>query len=167
MKKIILFCFFLAILSCKAQDNNILTFDSLSPKLIDYLLLKGEIDSIRAKKLKSKEYKFAFVGFFNKTEKGELKDGIYVFSSLASHNQVYYVIVENNSFQILDFSKREELDDTLKKILDFSERQKYCVDITSELISDVIKSYYNINKFPINRRDINCYKGVVSSEDLP
>jgi hypothetical protein len=154
-------------LSCKAQVSNPLTFDSISLKLIDYLYLKGEIDLNRAEKLKTKEHKFGFVGFFNKTEKGELKDGVYVFSSLSSNNLVYYVIVENNSFQILDFSKREELDNTLKIVLDFSERKKYCVDITSELISSIVKSFYNINKYPMNRRDINCYKGVVSSDDLP
>ena len=67
----------------------------------------------------------------------------------------------------MDFSKREELDNTLKIVLDFSERKKYCVDITSELISSIVKSFYNINKYPMNRRDINCYKGVVSSDDLP
>jgi hypothetical protein len=167
MKKIFFLFFTFVILSCKAQDSSVLTFDSLSVKLIDYLYLKGEIDSVRSEKLKNKEYKFGFVGFFNNTEKGVLKDGIYVFSSLTSNNLVYYVIVENNSFQILDFSKREELENTIKLILDFSERKKYCVDITSDLISSIIKSFYNINKYPINRRDVNCYNGVISTEDLP
>jgi hypothetical protein len=140
MKKIILFCVLFTTLSCKAQVNNELTFDSLSLKLIDYLYSKGEIDSNRVKKLKDKEYKFSLVGFFNKTEKGDLKDGVYIFSSLSSHSQIFYVIVENNTFQILDFSKREELDDALKKVLDFSDRKKYCVDITKELVLSVVNS---------------------------
>lgn len=167
MKKAFFFCSLITALSVNAQVNEVLTFDSISLKLIDYLHLKGEIDSNRVQKLKSKEYKFGFVGFINKTDKGDLKDGIYVFSSLSSHSQIFYVIVENNTFTILDFSKRAELDDAIKKILDFSERKKYCVDITTELVSAVVGSYYNINKYPLNRRDINCYKGIVSNDDLP
>ncbi len=167
MKKTFIFILLLTSICCKPQDIKSLTFDSLSEKLIDYLYLKGEIDENRSKKLKNKEYKFHFVGFFNKTEKGELKDGVYTFSSLSSHSQLYYVIVENEGYQILDFSKREELDDVIKKVLDFSERKKYCVDITSELVISLVNSFYNYNKTPLNRRDLNCYYGIIDSEDLP
>lgn len=167
MKKTFILILLLTAICCKSQHINTLTFYSLSEKLIEYLYFKDEIDYNRSEKLKSKEYKFHFVGFFNKTEKGELKEGVYTFSSLSSHSQLYYVIVEKNEYQILDFTKREELDDSIKKILDFSERKKYCVDITIELILSIVKSFYNYNVNPLNRKDINCYYGKVSNEELP
>lgn len=43
----------------------------------------------------------------------------------------------------------------------------YCVEITKEIVTSIIDSYYKYNKNPLNRIDVNCEKGVVDKKDLP
>lgn len=167
MRKTAIIIILLISLACKSQVNNELTFDSVSLKLIEYYYHKGDIDFERFKKLQNKEHKFSFVGLLNGTDSGHLKDGVYVFSLLSSHSQMYYLIIENNRFEILSLINRRELDLTISKILDFSERKKYCVEITKEIVISIIDSFYKYNKNPLNRIDVNCEKGVVDKKDLP
>lgn len=154
-------------MSCKSQIVNELTYDSLKIKLVDFLQNQNEIDSLRAEKLKSGEHTFNLRGLFNNRMDKKLINGVYAFSSLSSNSKAYFVIIESNSFTILDLSTRVGLDKAIKDVLDFSERSKYCVAISSEIVSRLVTVYYNINKNPLNRSDINCYKGVINTDDLP
>ena len=153
--------------SCKIQKTENLTFDTLSSDLITFLYKKKEINYERSEKLKSKEYSFNLRGLFNNKSKGELINGIYAFSSFNSHGRAYFVIVNNNDYTILDISTRKGLDTSIKNVLDFCEKERYCVDITNQCITSIISVYYKINKNPLNKIDVNCEHGIVNTDDLP
>lgn len=167
MKNILIILLVTFVCSCKAQNVENLTYKSLKNILVDFLNSKNEINNERAIKYKSGEYKFNLRGVFNNWQEEKLKKGIYAFSSFGSHSRAYFVIVENEKYTILDISTREGLDLAIKNVLDFSEKQKYCVDITEKYISKLISVYYNINKKPGQGIDINCEKGISNTDDLP
>lgn len=159
-----------AFVSCKSQKNittEELTFETLKKELIFFLKSKNELDQLRYEKLISGESTFNLSGLFNNKREGKLINGIYAFSVFSAHSKGYFVIIEDNSFKILDFSSREGLDQSIKHVLDFSERSKYCVSITSEIISRLVTVYYNVNKSPLAGFDINCQKGITTTDDLP
>ena len=167
MKKVILFFFLLSTFLVFSQDDKKLTFDNLKPFLIDFLFEKNQLSLERVDKLKSGEHDFNLRGVFNNKRDGELINGIYAFSNFSSHSKAFFVLVENNEFTILDLDNRDGLDVSIKNVLDFSERNKYCVLITSEIITRLLKVYYNKNVNPLIGQDINCIRGVVDFEDLP
>ena len=146
MKNIFIYLVLFFSISCKSQVSDKLTFDTLKIELINFLSSKNELDKSRAEKLKKGESSFNLNGLFNNRHDGELINGLYSFSIFSSHSKGYFVIVENNSFTILDLSSREGLDKAIKDVLDFSERSKYCVSISSDIVSRLIIVYYNINK---------------------
>lgn len=167
MKNIFIYLVLFFSISCKSQVSDKLTFDTLKIELINFLSSKNELDKSRAEKLKKGENSFNLNGLFNNRHDGELINGLYSFSIFSSHSKGYFVIVENNSFTILDLSSREGLDKAIKDVLDFSERSKYCVSISSDIVSRLIIVYYNINKNPLAGFDLNCEKGVINTDDLP
>lgn len=167
MKSIIIYLMLLVFISCKSQVGEKLTFDRLKIELINFLQSKQEVDKLRVEKLKNGENILNLSGLFNSKFDGELKNGIYSFSVFSSHSRGYFVIVENESFIILDLSTREYLDDSIKNVLNFSERSEYCVGITREIISRLITVYYNKNKNTLAGFDLNCEKGIINTDDLP
>ncbi len=158
---------FFSFMSCKSQNTEKLTFDSIKYDLINFLVSKNELDNTRANKLKNGKDKFNLSGLFNNRKEGDLINGIYSFSVFSSHSRGYFIIVENNTFTILDISTRVGLDKAIKDVLDFSERSKYCVSISNEIITRLITVYYNKNKNPLAGFDLNCEKGVLNTDDLP
>lgn len=156
------------ILSCRSQiHTRQLSFHKLKNDMIDFLVNKHEIDSERAKKLKNGEHTFYLQGVSNNLSEGALRNGMYIFSSLTSHKNEYFVLVENNSYIILDISTRKGLENSLVNTLDFCERNKFCVDIINDYVSKIIGVYYNTNKNPRAGLDTNCEKGIFDVKELP
>ena len=167
MKKMFIYSMLIFFISCKSQVTNEQTFDSIKIKLIDFLQSKSEIDSVKANKLINGEHTFNLRGIFNNKHKGELINGLYAFSAFSSSSRGFFIIVENNSFIILDLSTREDLDKSIKEVLDFAERSKYCVTISSEIVSRLVTVYYNKNKNILAGIDLNCERGISNTADLP
>ena len=154
-------------ISSKSQTVDQLTFDTLKIELINFLSSKKDANKPSIEKLKNNESEFILRGLFNNRRKGELINGLYSFSIFGSHTKGYFVIVENNSYTILDLSTRKGLDKSIKDVLDFSERSKYCVSISSDIVTRLITVYYNINKYPLAGIDLNCERGISITDDLP
>ena len=167
MKNIFINLVLIFSISCKSQVVDKLTFDSLKIELINFLSSKNELDKSKAEKLKKGENSFNLNGLYNNRHDGELINGLYSFSIFSSHSKGFFVIVENNSYTILDLSSREGLDKAIKDVLDFSERSKYCVGITRDIVSRLVTVYYNKNKYPLAGFDLNCEKGILNTDDLP
>ena len=156
----------IATISCKGQVPAKLNFETLNVKLIDFLETNKDFNTERAERYRRKEYTLNVIGVSNNLSSGELKNGMYSFS-LGSHSRAYFVLVENQKFFILNIATREGLNDAIETTLDFCERNKFCVDITNDFIRRLIGVYYNINKNPENRSDINCVKGLNVIKKLP
>ncbi|WP_298139998.1 hypothetical protein [Flavobacterium sp.] len=161
MKHLLLFILiFFNSVSSSCQSAKQLTFESIENNLIDFLVIKNEIRDDQVVNFKHKKSKVYLSGIQNGYSKNELINGIYVFSAPYTHTKVFYLIVENEKYIILDVSDREGLEIAIKDILDFCERQRYCSDLTQDYVSRMIAAYYKINKNPIRRNDINCIDGV-------
>lgn len=159
---LILICSF-----CYGQSNDTLTYNYVKPKLVNFLKIEKQVSDKVATDILNGEYSFNFVGFFNSKSFKVLKDGLYVFSTNRTDCKVYFVIVENSDFKIINLTTQDQLKDAISLILDFSERKKYCISITSEIIKSFLHAYYNINLDPLNRTHINCLKGITTTDDLP
>ena len=167
MKKNVFLVILLSSLFSNSQNINSITYKELSVNLIDFLLQKKELNESTAAKLKTGEFTFNLRGAINNYKKENLINGIYAFSSFSSHKRAYFVIVEDKNYIILDLSTREGVDKAIKEVLDFSERQKYCYEITSDYISNIIRIYYNKNKNLLAGMDTNCEKGIKTNKNLP
>jgi len=106
-------------------------------------------------------------GMFHSETDELLVNGLYGFSMSHSHARVYYFIVEDDKYKILDVSSRKNLDASLKELLDFCERQKYCYEITLEYMNRITAAFYRINKNPYNGEDFNCENLVTNKNGLP
>ena len=168
MKYILLFLISTTIFNCQSQNQQRLTYDGLKPHLVDFLISKKEINKERAENLKSGKHTFGLYGAFKrKPHKEELVNGMYLFSPMASHSRYYFVLVENKNFIILDISNRKGLDKSISVSLDYCERQKYCVEVTNEIVKMLLDTYYNKNKNPHAGHDLNCKNGAINLDDLP
>lgn len=153
-------------ISCFAQQK--LTYSTLKNITIEYLLEKKEITIDRALKYKSGEYNaYFFEGIYNGYKNQELINGLYSFGVLGSNSKLYYVLAENSYYHILDISEREGLDKSIKIVLDFCERHRYCVQITKEYVSTLVYTFYSMNKYTQNGHDVNCEKGFFDTKKLP
>jgi len=83
------------------------------------------------------------------------KDGIFVFSStLSSGYRVHYLLVEPDSFQILNMI--EPIDTNVLKLVQFFERNKeYCRDDILFYIQDLILTYQENEKY------IKSFNGII------
>lgn len=149
-----------------AQNSN-LNRNNVKIKLVDFLLEKNEIDTERAIKYKNGNYSFFFAGVINDYKQKELKEGIYMFGTLISHTRVYFLIVKDNKYEILDLTTRGDLDNAIVKILNFCEEKHICVDIKNEYINRIVSVYYNINRFVNNEFDVDCYDFEEQKKNLP
>lgn len=143
------------------------TFSCLEKELIKFLIEKKDILEFEVEKYKNGKSRLNISGAQNNYRKGELKDGIYIFSQTRTHVRLYFVIVEENNFTILDISNREGLEISIKNTLDFCERKKYCQKITGNYVTGLIRAYYTKNRTPTAGMDINCERGVRNTKDLP
>jgi len=92
---------------------------------------------------------------------------MYAFNTGTTHNKAYFVLVEKDSYHILNLSTRSGLEAAIETTLDFCEQNEICVDITNDYISRLVGVFYNINKNPENRRDVNCLRGINDEKKLP
>ena len=166
-KLIIRILMFLISFSASCQVSKSISFKSIEKNLTDFLIEKGSIMEHNVNDFRSGKHHINFSGVLNGYSKDDLINGIYVFSSGFSHSKVFYFIIENENFIILDISSKEGLNSALISTTDFCERQKYCSEITIEYTSRILGAYYVINKNPINRRDIYCIKSKNKVKDLP
>ncbi|MFT3796523.1 hypothetical protein [Flavobacterium sp.] len=168
MKNITLALVFMITFSGLSQKSEKLTFNELKNEVIDFMVANKNMQLEMAEKYKSGEYNtFILTGSINQQKEGDLKDGLYQFAPLASHQQVYFVLVEKDNFEILDLSTRKQLDEAIIKVLDFCERKKFCYEISSSYTSVLIKFFYNRNKNPLNGYDVNCGDKKIGLQDLP
>lgn len=166
-KIIISFTILFLTLNSSCQSTKNLNIKSLQSDLIDFLVSKGEINQNQLSRIRQNESKIHIIGVLNGYSENKLKDGVYCFSASISHTRTYYLIVENETYSILDLSSRQGLENSLKSIFDFCERKKYCSDITEEYSKRIIGIYYRINKNPSAGIDVNCESGVKETKDLP
>jgi len=130
------------------QETEKLTVESLKLELAEFLLEKNQIKSI--------EKHISFRGIHkNKIDK-KLKNGIYVFNNASTHSLSFFVIVDNNLFSILDISSFQGLKDSVKRTLEFANKQNYCSEIIADYISRLISVHYRINRNPRRRTNKNC-----------
>ncbi|POS00519.1 hypothetical protein Q361_1792 [Flavobacterium croceum DSM 17960] len=141
--------------------------DSITNKLIDFLIKKDEIKSNQIEDYKNHKLNITFIGMLNGYSKNELIEGLYFFSKGASHSRVFGLIIQKSDFVILDLSNRESLNEAIKLVLDYCEQNKYCVEITKDYITKLLKTYYNINKSPYSPGDVNCRKRITDIKNLP
>ena len=169
MKKIILLIFILFCIPMLGQSNDKLSFDKLRQHLTSYLIEKGDIQKSEADLFIKGEKIIRISGFHNKLDKGEVKIGVYSFFLTRTMARGYFVIVDNNVCTILDITTREGLEKSIKDVLDFCEKYEYCVDISKTYVNRLIEVYYNYNKWPDQRRDLNCEegRGINDTKKLP
>jgi len=161
MKTVIIILGFLFYINSYSQvDSKLLKNDLAEHIYNDNLPLKlYTIDKIKEN--------IKIYGIFHFKTKENLTNGLYGFSMFSSHSRVYFLIIESDKFKILNVSTRTNLDISLKELLDFCERQKYCYKITMEYMNNLTTAYYKINKSPLQRIDANCESGVKKTKDLP
>ena len=164
---IVTFVFF-AILSSKAQNENIISFSSIKPQLIEFLIKTNNNGSFELENYKNGKSTIAIFGHEKEYKSAEkVNDGIYSFSETTTHSKVYYMIYKDSKCKILDIGTREGLDKSLKDVIIFCEENKYCVAITNDYVTRIIRSFYIINKNPNMRYDINCEFGIHDISKLP
>jgi len=156
------------IISVTCVGQNKLSYSKLKNNVIDYLVTNKNLNNENAKKYKTGEYNgFTLVGSINQFNDEELKEGLYQFAPLASNQRIYFTLVENDNFTIIDLSTRQQLDDAITKVLDFCERKSFCHEISKAYAGKLISYFYNTNKNPNNAYDINCSKQKTKLQDLP
>lgn len=161
---------FLVLMICftsSCQTVKKASFASLEKKLTTFLIDNGDIHNLEVEDYKSGKRSLTIIGLYNNYNKGELLNGIYSFSQNRTHARAYFLIIDNEKYTILNLSSRKGLDEAIKNTLNFCEKNKYCVDISNDYVSRLIRVYYTINKNPNARIDINCESGVISTKDLP
>lgn len=166
-KQIVTLIISLLCLNSYCQITNKLTFDSLKKELIPFLINSKDIIDNELEDYKSGKRQISIVGLQNNYYKGDLKDGIYRFSQTQTHSRVYFIIIEDNNYIILNIATREGLDLAIKNTLDFCERKKYCEILINDYISRMIRIYYQKNKNPNVGADLNCLYGKKDNKDLP
>jgi len=130
------------------QETEKLTVESLKLKLAEFLLEKKSIKSI--------DQHINFYGIYKNKIDEKLKNGIYVFNNASSHNRSFFVIVEDNSFSILDISTLQGLKDSIAKTLEFANKQKYCTEIIQDYISRLVNVHFRVNRNPTSQLNKNC-----------
>jgi hypothetical protein len=148
MRNVLLIIILLASNFSFCQETEKLTVESLKLELVEFLMEKNQI--------RSNNKRVSLSGIHKNRVDENLKNGIYVFNNGSTHNLSFFVIVDNNSFSILDISTSQGLKDSIETTLKFAKNQKYCAEITQDYISRLIGVHYRINKNPRGRNDKNC-----------
>lgn len=153
--------------SSNSQVVSRIKLSTIKNDLTEFLIQKGDIRAERAKDYRNGKFKIFVLGLYNNDNREDLLNGIYVFSAPSSHTRSHYLIIEDEKYTILDLTDRQNLEFSIKILLDFCERQRYCSDITAEYTQKMISLYYRKNKNPVNGMDVNCESGIKEIKDLP
>lgn len=135
MRNLLLLIILLASNLSFCQETEKLTVESLKLELAEFLVKKNQI--------KSNDKRVNFSGIHKNQVDENLKSGIYVFNNGSTHSLPFFVIVNNNSFNILDISNFQGLKDSISKTLDFAKKQNYCSEIIQDYISRLINVHFN------------------------
>lgn len=152
---------------CNAIFSQNLSREEVKEDLIEFLYNRKEISLERAEAYRNNEAVFYLRGVINMNKEEFLRDGMYTFSSLISHTRTYFILVDNDHYDILKLDDRKELDIALLRILDFCEEKRICVDIKNKYIQRIIDVYYNVNRLVDNEFDIDCYDYEEQKRNLP
>ncbi|WP_179340033.1 hypothetical protein [Winogradskyella ludwigii] len=136
------------------QETEKLTVENLKLELAEFLVKKKQIKNLEA--YTTKNLNLYFGGIHRKELENELLNGIYVFNNASSHSLSFFVIIENNSFSILDISTLQGLKDSIARTLEFANEQKYCAEIIQDYISRLVDIHFRINRNPNRRLNKNC-----------
>jgi hypothetical protein len=150
-----------------SQQTEKLNIDSLKIELSKFLVQKNLMSNLE--EFTENNRGLYFSGIHKEKVANELKDGIYVFNNGSNHSLSFFVIIDGNSFTILDISTLQGLKDSIDKMLKFANKQNYCAEIIEDYISRLISVHYAININPNNRLDKNCefdLKPVISTFNL-
>lgn len=143
-----------------------MTKDSLKLELAHFLVEKRVIENIDI--YKSKQALVNFQGIYHSKTKEPLIPGMYSFSINRTHNQAFFVLLDNRgTYKILDLTNQDGLMNAINQTLIFCEEHNICSEIIRDYISRIIGVYYNINLHPETRRDPNCDKGINDIDKLP
>lgn len=136
-----------------SQKNEELTLDSLKLELAKFLVKKKQLKNLEVYTEKKQGLNFRGIHNFSTVEK--LENGIYTFSNFSSHRLVFFLIVEDNTFDILDVFSINDLKVSVDKTLDFCFKQKYCTEIISDYITRLFRAHYREN-MTWKRNDSDC-----------
>ncbi|WP_299223558.1 hypothetical protein [uncultured Aquimarina sp.] len=155
MKKTLLLILILFVSSISySQETKKISFDDLKIELENFLVEKNQIRYLEKDSVKIGRLYIG--GIHNKLLDKQLKNGIYVFNNNSTHSLSFFVIIENNSYDILDISTLSGLIESAKKVIVFSNKQNYCYEITIDYLSRLIGVHYNINRNPRYIGNKNC-----------
>ncbi|WP_296145833.1 hypothetical protein [uncultured Flavobacterium sp.] len=166
-RTLIFFLFLFFFNNCYTQTLDKLPKKMIINELSDYIYRNSDYLPSNIYTLKEIRKNILLFGMFHYKTEENLINGLYGFSMPHSHARVYYLIIEGNKYKILDVSTRTNLDTSLKELLDFCERQKFCFEITIEYMNRITSAFYRINKNPYKGMDINCESGVKDTIGLP
>ena len=149
-----------------SQDTNkSISYDSLKVELAKFFVKKKTI--LNLDEYYSNKSLIKLSGVYNNYQENFLIDGVYSFSINRTHHRAYFVIIDDGEYFILDIDSKEGLIEAIKILLDFAEKERYCQKIISDYTNRLLGVYYNINKDPYSRRDVNCLAGVFDTNKLP
>ncbi len=131
-----------------SQPTKKLTLDSLKLELAKFLVEKHQIKDVTQN--------VNFYGLHSDKVDENLKKGIYAFKPSWNHSSIFFVIIEDNTFDILDISTLQGLKESINKTLVFSDKMNYCVEIIDDYISRLINVHYTFNKYPRSLINPNC-----------
>nr|WP_315240140.1 hypothetical protein [uncultured Flavobacterium sp.] len=164
MKHLILLLTLFVISTSIGQEKSSLVFGTIKTDIIERLYKVEALDSAWVMNLNKEKYSFHLKGLQNGLENKELQIGIY---GLTLKNYTYFVLVEKNNYILLDFRTRHGLDLSLINLIDFCERNKYCVEITNDYVSRLLRIYNDVHKNLNRGFDINCERGIKNTKGLP
>lgn len=136
------------------QQTEKLNVDSLKLELAKFLVEKNQLKNLEEFTVKNRGVYLG--GIHKKKLDEELKNGLYVFNNNSNHSFSFFIIINDNSFTILDISTFQGLKESIKQFLIFADKEKYCHQIINDYTSRLLSVHYNINRNPINRANLNC-----------
>jgi len=160
---------FLLLSNCKSisQNSSDLKFEVLEKQLLQFMINNNDFSENEVEDYTSGKFHLRIAGVQKSYSSGKVMDGIYSFGRLTTHTRSYFLIVEDNKFTILNISSRQGLDRAIIDVLDFCDRKKYCVKLTTDYISRIIHVYYTKNVNPAAGMDTNCEYGVKDVKEVP
>lgn len=153
--------FLLLVASCNSQTSTGL--EELKNNIHKIILDKGYNMNLSPE---TSMKKMSIYGLYNEIEQKEnLKNGIYGVS-FGSHLMSHFFIYNNGRITFLDLSTLRELQESIKKLFDYSIEHKYCYDLVEDYLSRFINVHYLINRNLRKRIDTNCEKENISENSI-
>ena len=139
--------------SCTSQ--NISEHKLVKNEIASFLWKNGHIDDGKHQQYLETGEGFTIDGFYNHLFDSELIDGVYRIDT-SSHSLVFFFIYENKKVDILDISNFSGLLEAIEKVVNYSNKNKFCYEITNDYVLRLMATYYTGNKNLKNYRDPNC-----------